>query len=71
MVLTDGVHGPTLAPYEMLFVNAGLLAVCFYLLCRPTKSAGREILVLATIGVAGAASRVLSVSYTHLRAHET
>ena len=59
MVMTDGVHGPTLAPYEMLFVNAGLLAVCFYLLCRPTKSAGREILVLATIGVAGAASRVL------------
>jgi len=59
MVLTDGVHGPTLAPVELLVINTVLIAISFFLLCRPTHSAKREILVLTSITAAAAASRIL------------
>ena len=59
MVLTDGVHGPALAPVELLAINMVLITISFFLLCRPTHSAKREILVLASIAVAAAASRIL------------
>ena len=59
MVLTDGVHGPTLAPVELLAVNVLLISIAFFLLCRPTHSAKREILVLTSITAAAAASRIL------------
>ena len=59
MVLTDGVHGPTLAPVELLVVNIVLVTLSFFLLCRPTHSAKREILVLTSITAAAAASRIL------------
>ena len=58
-VLTDGVHGPTLAPVELLAVNVLLISIAFFLLCRPTHSAKREILVLTSITAAAAASRIL------------
>ena len=59
MVLTDGVHGPALAPVELLAINMVLITISFFLLCRPAHSAKREILVLASIAVAAAASRIL------------
>jgi hypothetical protein len=59
MVLTDGIHGPALAPVELLALNMILITISFFLLCRPTHSAKREILVLASIAVAAAASRIL------------
>ena len=59
MVLTDGVHGPVLAPVESLVINTVLITISFLLLCRPTHSAKREILVLTSITLAAAASRVL------------
>ena len=59
MVLTDGVHGPALAPVELLAINVLLITISFFLLCRPTHSAKREILVLSSITVAAAASRIL------------
>ena len=59
MVLTDGVHGPTLAPVELLVANVVLITISFFLLCRPTHSAKREILVLTSITAAAAASRIL------------
>ena len=59
MVMTDGVHGPVLGPVEMLVINVVLITICFFLLCRPTHSAKREILVLTSITAAAAASRVL------------
>ena len=59
MVLTDGVHGPALAPVELLAINMVLITISFLLLCRPAHSAKREILVLASIAVAAAASRIL------------
>ena len=59
MVMTDGVHGPVLGPVEMLVINVVLIAISFFLLCRPTHSAKREILVLTSITAAAAASRVL------------
>tara|TARA_B100000767_G_scaffold94010_1_gene90408 strand:- start:713 stop:1372 length:660 start_codon:yes stop_codon:yes gene_type:complete len=59
MVLTDGVHGPALAPVELLAINMLLITISFFLLCRPTHSAKREILVLTSITAAAAASRVL------------
>ena len=57
--MTDGVHGPVLGPVEMLVINVVLITICFFLLCRPTHSAKREILVLTSITAAAAASRVL------------
>tara|TARA_B100000767_G_C19645271_1_gene484305 strand:- start:361 stop:1020 length:660 start_codon:yes stop_codon:yes gene_type:complete len=59
MVLTDGVHGPALAPVELLAINMLLITISFFLLCRPTHSAKREILVLTSITAAAAASRIL------------
>ena len=59
MVLTDGVHGPALAPVELLAINVLLITISFFLLCRPTHSAKREILVLTSITAAAAASRIL------------
>ena len=59
MVMTDGVHGPVLGPVEMLVINVVLITICFFLLCRPTHSAKREILVLTSITAAAAASRIL------------
>ena len=59
MVLTDGVHGPALAPVELLAINMLLITISFFLLCRPAHSAKREILVLTIITVAAAASRIL------------
>ena len=59
MVMTDGVHGPVLGPVEMLLINVVLITISFFLLCRPTHSAKREILVLTSITAAAAASRVL------------
>ena len=59
MVMTDGVHGPALGPVEMLVLNVVLITFCFFLLCRPTRSAKREILVLTSVTLAAAASRVL------------
>jgi len=59
MVLTDGVHGPALAPVELLAINMVLITISFFLLCRPAHSVKREILVLASIAVAAAASRIL------------
>ena len=57
--MTDGVHGPVLGPVEMLVINVVLITISFFLLCRPTHSAKREILVLTSITAAAAASRVL------------
>tara|TARA_B100001559_G_scaffold287388_1_gene264368 strand:- start:5412 stop:6071 length:660 start_codon:yes stop_codon:yes gene_type:complete len=59
MVMTDGVHGPVLGPVEMLAINVVLITISFFLLCRPTHSAKREILVLTSITAAAAASRIL------------
>ncbi len=59
MVLTDGVHGPVLGPVETLVLNVTLIGVAFALLCKPTSSPRREILVLTSITAAAAASRVL------------
>lgn len=59
MVLTDGVHGPALGPVELLVINTVLITISFFLLCRPTHSAKREILVLTSITAAAAASRIL------------
>ena len=59
MVLADGVHGPVLGPVEMLVINIALITISFFLLCRPTHSARREILVLTSITAAAAASRIL------------
>ena len=57
--MTDGVHGPVLGPVEMLVINVVLITISFFLLCRPTHSAKREILVLTSITAAAAASRIL------------
>lgn len=57
--MTDGVHGTVLGPVEMLILNVFLITFSFFLLCRPTESAKREILVLTSITAAAAASRVL------------
>ena len=59
MVMTDGVHGTALGPVEMLVLNVILISFSFFLLCRPTQSAKREILVLTSITTAAAASRIL------------
>ncbi len=59
MVMTDGVHGTVLGPVEMLVLNVILISFSFFLLCRPTQSAKREILVLTSITAAAAASRIL------------
>ena len=57
--MTDGAHGTALGPVEMLVLNVILISFSFFLLCRPTQSAKREILVLTSITTAAAASRIL------------
>jgi len=59
MVLTDGVHGPALAPTEMFVLNAVLVSVCFVLLCKPSSNNKANILLLSCLTLAAAASRVL------------
>lgn len=59
MVMTDGVHGAVLGPIEMLVLNIVLITFCFFMLCRPTISSTREVLVLSTITIAAAASRII------------
>ena len=59
MVMTDGVHGAVLGPIEMLVLNIVLITFCFFMLCRPTINSTREVLVLSTITIAAAASRII------------
>jgi len=59
MVMTDGVHGSVLGPIEMLVLNIVLITFCFFMLCRPTINSTREVLVLSTITIAAAASRII------------
>ena len=59
MVMTDGVHGAVLGPIEMLVLNIVLITLCFFMLCRPTSNSTREVLVLSTITIAAAASRII------------
>ena len=59
MVMTDGVHGAVLGPIEMLVLNIFLITFCFFMLCRPTINSTREVLVLSTITIAAAASRII------------
>ena len=59
MVLTYGMHGPTLAPSQLLILNLILVAACFTLLCQPWISKKKDILVLVSITLAAAASRIL------------
>ena len=57
--MTDGVHGAVLGPIEMLVLNIVLITFCFFMLCRPTSNSTREVLVLSTITIAAAASRII------------
>ncbi len=57
--MTDGVHGAVLGPIEMLVLNIFLITFCFFMLCRPTINSTREVLVLSTITIAAAASRII------------
>ena len=59
MVLTSGTHGPSLAPFEFLTINIILIATCFVLLCQPKKSTKKDVLILVSITLAAAASRIL------------
>lgn len=59
MVLTSGTHGPSLAPFEFLTLNIILIATCFVLLCQPKKSTKKDVLILVSITLAAAASRIL------------
>tara|TARA_B100000212_G_scaffold68119_1_gene47560 strand:- start:421 stop:1080 length:660 start_codon:yes stop_codon:yes gene_type:complete len=59
MVMTDGVHGAVLGPIEMLVLNIVLITFCFFMLCRPTINSTREVLVLSSITIAAAASRII------------
>ena len=58
MVLTGGVHGPTLSPIESLAINTLLIGAAFFLLVKPNLESRRSILVLSSITLAAAASRV-------------
>ena len=59
MVLTSGTHGPSLAPFEFLTLNVILIATCFVLLCQPKKSTKKDVLILVSITLSAAASRIL------------
>ena len=59
MVLTYGTHGPALAPSQFLILNVILVAACFTFLCQPWMSKKKDILVLVSITLAAAASRIL------------
>ena len=58
MVLTGGVHGPTLSPIESLAINTLLIGAAFFLLVKPNLESRRSVLVLSSITLAAAASRV-------------
>ena len=58
MVLTGGVHGPTLSPIESLAINTLLIGVAFFLLLKPNLESRRSILMLSSITLVAAASRV-------------
>ena len=58
MVLTGGVHGPTLSPIESLAINTLLIGAAFFLLLKPNLESRRSILVLSSITLVAAASRV-------------
>jgi len=59
MVLTDGVHGPALAPSEMLLFNSAIIAFCYVLLCKPSFTKKGEMFVLSALTIAAAASRIV------------
>lgn len=59
MVLTDGVHGPALAPSEMLLLNSGIIAICYMLLCKPSFTKKGEIFLLSALTVVAATSRIV------------
>ena len=58
MVLTGGVHGPALGPIESLAINAILIGAAFFLLLKPSLESRRSVLMLSSITLAAAASRV-------------
>ena len=58
MVLTGGVHGPTLSPIESLAINTLLIGATFFLLLKPNLESRRSVLMLSSITLAAAASRV-------------
>ena len=58
MVLTGGVHGPTLSPIESLAINTLLIGAAFFLLLKPNLESRRSVLMLSSITLAAAASRV-------------
>ena len=58
MVLTGGVHGPTLSPIESLAINTLLIGAAFFLLLKPNLESRRSILMLSSITLVAAASRV-------------
>ena len=58
MVLTGGVHGPALGPIESLAINAILIGAALFLLLKPSLESRRSVLMLSSITLAAAASRV-------------
>ena len=58
MVLTGGVHGPTLSPIESLAINTLLIGAAFFLLLKPNLDSRRSVLMLSSITLVAAASRV-------------
>lgn len=58
MVLTGGVHGPALGPIESLAINTILIGAAFFLLLKPSLESRRSVLMLSSITLAAAASRV-------------
>ena len=58
MVLTGGVHGPTLSPIESLAINTLLIGAAFFLLLKPNLESRRSVLMLSSITLVAAASRV-------------
>ena len=57
-MLTGGVHGPTLSPIESLAINTLLIGAAFFLLLKPNLESRRSVLMLSSITLAAAASRV-------------
>ena len=59
MVLTSGVHGPELAPTELLVLDLVILSACFVLLCKPSFGNRKGVLILSTVTLLAASSRVI------------
>ena len=57
-MLTGGVHGPTLSPIESLAINTLLIGAAFFLLLKPNLESRRSVLMLSSITLVAAASRV-------------